>query len=233
MTFSVETGRGSNVPKSTCPVQGGSCSEPPPALSCTLIPGPAEQSSPRARFPEMKRKKLMTSPRSFLQPCWHSCSLSADPRVGPVTSLCPTIPGPVSGTPVLPSLSLCNPACSVPPLPACPQLDTQSPSTKTLSPTFLCLSVSECLLWDTACPMVSRQLWPVLPSSVLCPHLLPFPAPLPGVSLLVQPLLPPRAGLAPSPCTWLWLWLLGPEAHSLEAEGSPLLPGLGEGGPRA
>ncbi|XP_033617590.1 uncharacterized protein LOC117285383 isoform X2 [Fukomys damarensis] len=49
-----------------------------PLSACSLSlchPWPPELPSPRARFPEMKRKKkLMMSPRCFWQLCWPSCS---------------------------------------------------------------------------------------------------------------------------------------------------------------
>ena len=83
-------------PQSSCPAQGG-CRwpEPQPAPPCTLIPASARQSSPRARFPEMKRKKkLRISPRNSLQPRWHSRSLGAAFQAGPGASLHPAIPGP-------------------------------------------------------------------------------------------------------------------------------------------
>lgn len=73
-------------------------SSSPESQTCFFpLPSPVlpKQPSPRARFPEMKRKKkLMMSPRCFLQPWWHSCSLRAAPRAGPGVSPCPATPGP-------------------------------------------------------------------------------------------------------------------------------------------
>lgn len=73
-------------------------SSSPESQTCFLpLPSPVlpRRPSPRARFPEMKRKKkLMMSPRCFLQPWWHSCSLRAAPRAGPGVSPCPATPGP-------------------------------------------------------------------------------------------------------------------------------------------
>lgn len=81
--------------------------------SCPFLPRPQPRraSSPRARFPEMKRKKkLMMSPRSFLQPCWHSCSLGAVPWARPGALPWPTIPEPgsIPGSPC-PAFSLAIP----------------------------------------------------------------------------------------------------------------------------
>lgn len=92
-------------------------SAPQPAPSRTLTPVPARQSSPRARFPEMKRKKqLSVSPRSSLQPRWHPRSLGAASQAGPGASLRLAMPGlgpvpgplshPCSGSAPPPALSL-------------------------------------------------------------------------------------------------------------------------------
>lgn len=183
---------------------------PPSKWACPLCPVLPEQSSPRARFPEMKRKKkLMMLPRCFLQPCWHSCSLSAAPWAGPGASPRPAIPRPDPRNPSH-SAALVG---SVPPLPASPQPGTQSLSSRTLSPTSgLSLSLRLSVPWSrwpafcppssgptsclwtfprTACPSAQPRAprgWPVSCS----PHWGLSPAPAPGPAFHPAPSVTPQ-----------------------------------------
>lgn len=151
-------------------------------------------------------------PRCCLQPCWHSRSLSAGPWAAPgalLRSAIPQPPGP--GAPLL--RSLCPISHSAGPQPVLPLLclllsnqalrafllELSLSSTCGLS---LCLSISVSILWISACPSVSRPLWPVLP--LLCAlspppalsqdHLPLSPAQRPGGPASV--LLPPLRGSA-------------------------------------
>lgn len=109
---------------STAPLPEGTVLSPSLPLPVPWSPVQPKQSSPRARFPEMKRKKMLTmSPRCIPQPCWHSCSLRAGYRAGPGVSPRPAIPGPGPGAP----RSAQPPSLSAPSLPTSPQPEGTQP----------------------------------------------------------------------------------------------------------
>lgn len=207
---------------SPAPFPEGTVLSPKPAPSCTLVPVHPTQSSPRARFPEMKRKKtLMMSPRCVLQPCWHSCSLRAGCRAGPGVSLRPAIPGPGPGTPRSGQLATAPaPSLSVPSVPS-PQRKALRASVLEPSLPPLSVSPSQCR------PCGSRPSLCLGLSALSCrPLCFVHTSPALGLS---QDRLPPSPALplAPDPGS------SGPGcSRSLETAGLLQLPGLGgcEGG---